>query len=61
MSNAKLETVADYNEWVPPLTAMLDKLGYEQFKLELLRLASMSQAARDAELGAFTSAGNTSR
>jgi len=40
---------------------MLDKLGYEQFKLELLRLASMSQAARDAELGAFTSAGNTSR
>jgi predicted aminopeptidase len=61
MSNAKLETVADYNEWVPPLTAKLDKLGYEQFKRELSRLASLSQPARDAELGAFTSAGNTSR
>jgi predicted aminopeptidase len=61
MSNAKLETVADYNEWVPPLTAKLDKLGYEQFKLELSRLASMSQTERDAELGTFTSAGNTLR
>ena len=52
MSNAKLETVADYNEWVPLLTARLDKLGFEQFKRELARLASLSQPERDAELKA---------
>jgi predicted aminopeptidase len=61
MSNAKLETVADYNEWVPQLTAKLDKLGYEQFKRELSRLASLSQLERDAELSVFKSTGNTSR
>ena len=61
MSNAKLETVADYNEWVPLLTARLDKLGFEQFKRELARLASLSQPERDAELNAFKLAGNTSR
>jgi len=61
MSNAKLETVADYNEWVPQLTAKLDKLGFEQFKNELSRLATLSQREREAELSAFKSADNTSR
>ena len=60
MSNAKLETVADYNEWVPLLTAKLDRLGFEQFKSELSRLASLSHSEREAELSAFRSAGNTS-
>ena len=60
MSNAKLETVADYNEWVPLLTDKLEKLGFEQFKNELSRLESLSQPARAAELSAFRSADNTS-
>jgi predicted aminopeptidase len=60
MSNAKLETVADYNEWVPLLTDKLDKLGFDQFKNELSRLASLSQPEREAELSVFKSAGNTS-
>jgi len=60
MSNAKLETVADYNEWVPLLTAKLEKLGFEQFRNELSRLASLSQPEREAELTAFRSADNTS-
>lgn len=61
MSNAKLETVADYNELVPLLTVKLEKLGFEQFKRELSRLARLSQSERDAEFSAFKSVGNTSR
>jgi predicted aminopeptidase len=61
MSNAKLETVADYNELVPQLTVKLEKLGLEQFKSELSRLARLSQSERDAEFSAFKSVGNTSR
>ena len=61
MSNAKLETVADYNEWVRPLTARLEALGFEQFKRELARLASLSRPMREAELTAFRSTDNTSR
>jgi len=50
MSNAKLETVADYNELVPQLTVKLEKLGLAKFKSELSRLARLSQLERDAEL-----------
>ena len=52
LTNAKLETVADYNEWVPVLTNRLARMGFEQFKNELSRLAGLPREEREADLGA---------
>ena len=61
ITNAKLETVSDYNEWVPVLTIKLQQLGFDQFKTELLRLAALSRPEREVELRGFKSGDSMSR
>ena len=51
LNNAKLETVADYNEWVPGLSALLTEHGFAQFKLALKRLGALSLEDRETALG----------
>ncbi|MFT7304963.1 MAG: putative aminopeptidase [Candidatus Azotimanducaceae bacterium] len=46
INNAKLETVADYNGWVPGLNLLADESGFEQFVLRLKTLAEMDEAER---------------
>lgn len=50
INNAKLETVADYNAWVPGLNLLADKYGFEQFVSRLKILAEMGVAERTEAL-----------
>ena len=50
INNAKLETVADYNQWVPVFAAILKGGGLVRFKQEVKTFASMSSAERGARL-----------
>lgn len=53
LNNAKVETVADYNEWVPGLSQLLTEHGFAQFKLALERLAALSLEDRETALGSL--------
>ena len=46
INNAKLETVADYNRWVPGMSAYLTTHGLEAFGMEMKRLASLPESER---------------
>ncbi len=50
INNAKLETVADYNEWVPVFTTVLEHGGLEELSREVNELARLSNEERQAEL-----------
>ena len=50
INNAKLETVADYNSWVPVMNTYLITHGMESFVLEMIRLASLQESERHAIL-----------
>lgn len=51
LNNAKLETVADYNQWVPGLSQLLKGHGFVEFKLALKRLGALSLEDRETALG----------
>lgn len=53
INNAKLETVADYNSWVPVMLRYLEMNGLAAFTLEMKRLASLKSSEREAALGAI--------
>ncbi|MBT4161333.1 MAG: aminopeptidase [Gammaproteobacteria bacterium] len=53
INNAKLETVADYNDWVPPMTQLLESKGLGEFVKEMERLADLSEQERTRELQAI--------
>ena len=57
INNPKLETVTDYNEWVPVLGDYLDRVGLAAFNAEMKRLATLDT---DERLTWLTTAGNTS-
>lgn len=61
MNNAKLETVADYNQWVPSLTVLLNELGIDGFRQRANELAGLARADRERVLGQVTAAGQSSR
>ncbi len=50
MNNAKLETVADYHEWVPVMLAQLNTLGFDGFVAWLQQLAKLPESDRQARL-----------
>ena len=50
INNAKLETVADYNRWVPVMSAYLTAHGLEAFGMEMKRLASLPESERHSIL-----------
>ena len=50
MNNAKLEPVADYNEWVPVFTAILDSSGLVRFIDAAREFASLASTERSAVL-----------
>ena len=53
INNAKLETVADYNSWVPVMLRYLEMNGLAAFTVEMKRLASLKSSEREAALGAI--------
>ena len=53
INNAKLETVADYNSWVPVMKTYLITHGMEAFALEMKRLASLQERERFSALSAM--------
>lgn len=62
INNARLETVADYNAWVPVMSHYLQQHGINRFQEEMQRLANLSLDDRNEGLSAMpTAAGNTSR
>ncbi len=58
LNNAKLETVADYNEWVPVLSELLQSLGLPAFRERMLELASMTADQRRVVLEQLRSEGS---
>jgi len=55
INNAKLETVADYNDWVPVMSDYLITYGLEAFGLEMKRLASLPKLERHEVLNSMSS------
>lgn len=55
INNAKIETVADYHQWVPAMSAILEKEGFVGFRIEMHRLAKMNQPARKMALETYNS------
>lgn len=47
INNAKLETIADYNAWVPVLSARLDEIGFGPFLAELPAYADLAPGVRE--------------
>ena len=61
INNAKLETVADYNAWVPVMSSYLREHGLKQFSREMTRLGRLGQEQRNEILESMpTTRGNTS-
>ncbi len=58
MNNAKLETVADYHEWVPAMLHQLELRGYEGFVTWLTMLAELSFEDRRDQLLKASAANN---
>ena len=50
INNAKLETVADYNSWVPVMRTYLQANGLPAFVAEMERLARLPQSKRNLAL-----------
>ncbi len=50
MNNARIETVADYNQWVPAMAPWLAAEGLEQFAIDMAYLATLPAAQREAML-----------
>ncbi len=50
INNATLETVADYNNWGPVMSAFLTTHGMQAFAVEMKRLASLQESERQAIL-----------
>lgn len=53
INNAKLETVADYHQWVPALTYLLQTGSFGAFKQRLMALAALDIVEREAALMAL--------
>ncbi len=53
LNNAKLETVADYNEWVPAFELIYQRVGLAGLFDKVRELAELSTSARHAELEAL--------
>lgn len=50
INNAKLETVADYHQWVVPLVKIIEQEGFDRFVDEVHKLAEMPAEARQRRL-----------
>lgn len=55
INNAKLETVADYHEWVPVMLQKLQRIGLDRFIHEMRELAKLSQSDREQALRDYRS------
>ena len=53
INNAKLETIADYNQWVPAMQTFLRSRGLKKFSLEMMRLAGLPFSDRQVILASM--------
>lgn len=53
INNARLETVADYNGWVPAMTRYIEEHGLAGFKTEMVRLAELGYEERQVILSSW--------
>ena len=58
INNARLETVADYHQWVAGMSRYLQTHGFERFKTELKRLEQLDSEARLNVLRSWDTAAN---
>ena len=53
INNVKLETIADYNQWVPAMQTFLRSRGLKKFSLEMKRLARLPFSDRQVILASM--------